>query len=360
MDIKRIILFSALLLTLGCSKEEEGANGGPSDRDVIRFSVGTKAVSTKLGATTETIGDGTYSIIARGTEASASITYNNSENLALELDKNGSGFWFPNGNSNWKNWKSAGYSFTTYAYSPKTATSGRPSALTVTSPTQISITQPQTYTYGDAGEKNFIDYLLSYRHDITNGLTKPVVTMKLEHALSDVEVYVIKDPSIQGVRVSQMSVGGFYRQASMTCTQAQYVPNGTQPVNFWTASLQGSSNNTYTWTDTANPKSATDEIETTPARMKMIMVPQATDNLVLNVNLEVNEQDDNGVDHWVNHPYNNISFSGKGLATNWLSGHKYIYILTVDTGIHLKGYIIDWIEGGSIETTILPDIPDND
>lgn len=348
MRIHRFILASAFLMAVACTKEPVESF---SDRDVIAFQVGENMIQTKMGVTNDNL-ESKATIITRGTEASKAISFNNSTDLKLKLDAE-TGYWFPNGNRSWKHWTKSGYSFTTYAYSPKNSSN----VAVANAPTTVTITEPTSYSYGSEDD-NFVDYLLSYRHDITDGMTRPIVTMKLEHALSNIEIYVIKDPSIQGVRVKSMSLSGLYNKAQMTCSQAQYVPNGTQPKNQWSASLQGGTN-TYSWTDN-NFKAADDEIEDSAAYLKFIAIPQSVSGLRLNVDLDVNEQDEEGVDHWVNHPYNNVSFSKTGLPANWTSGNKYIYILTVDTGIHLTGYVVEWKDGGSIETTILPDITDND
>lgn len=336
-------------MALACNKEK--METASPVKDYIAFSVGEAAsITTKVGVTNENLGS-IATIEARGTAASAAISFKSSTTLKLQYDES-SGYWFPNKDKAWKLWDNMAYSFTAYAYSPK----GTSNVNIPTVPTRVTITEPTSYRYGSE-DADFVDYLLSYRHDIANGIvSRPIVTMKLEHALSNVEIYVLKDPSIDAVRVKSMRITGFYNKATMTATQAQYVPNGTQARNQWSAALEGVNTNTYSWTDN-NYKAAADDIETSAAYLKFIAIPQSVNNLTLNVDLDVNEKDEDGTDNWVNHPYNNMRFNLAGLPRDWTSGNKYIYILTVDTGIHLTGYIVEWKSGGSIETTILPDFP---
>lgn len=260
------------------------------------------------------------------------------------LVRENTGKWYPqSGKDSWDDNRS--YSFYGYASNTTNGLNISDNGLSIT------VNQPTSY---DASK--MVDYLLSYKFDVANGSMRPIVQLQLEHAMSLVEIYVVRGNNFDA-RLTSMVFENIYSSASLRCTtHAKY---NEEKANVWEISPTG--NNTTKYTINPNPAIVIgDTREETEAKMTIMCIPQQlTSNTKLTINYEVNEQHPNDTeDNWVAHTetfqlYNYDPISYK-------TGHRIIYTATIDSGVNLQGVIAEWKNVDYIEGTILPEIPTGD
>ena len=328
--MKRVftIMLWAILLFAGCTE---------SDVMLIASSeIAFNAEHIQRGAMTQEDIDNSR-VYVYGVQNNTNRIYNNAP---ITRDA-ATGKWFPSTKRNWT--EGSSYSFYGYAYNTSnglTLVSGKDGL-------EIEVQQPSTYN-----EEAMIDYLLSYTYKVADGAMKPVVQLHLEHAMSLVEIYVVRG-NMFDARLTKMAFENIYSAASMKCTAQAIVNSGEK--NKWQTTPSGSNNTVYAF----EPTSITtigDERENTEAVMKIMCVPQQiTANTKLTIEYEINEKvTAESADNWVLHKEEFYLFNYN--PVNYQPGHRIIYTATIDSGVNLVGVVKDWIDVDYIEGTVLPEI----
>lgn len=329
--MKRIytILFAALMLSAcgKADKEVEVAQSGD-----IAFN----ADHIQRGAMTQEDIDN-RTIYIYGVQNNTSRIYNNAP-ITRDV---ATGKWFPSTKRSWV--EGSSYSFYGYAYNTMnglTLVSGK-DAL------EIEVQQPTTYN-----EEAMIDFLLSYTYKVADGAMKPIVQLYLEHAMSLVEIYVVRG-NMFDARLTKMTFENIYTSGSMKCT-AQAIANSGER-NVWQTTPSGLNNAVYTF----EPTSTTiigDERNNTEAVMKIMCLPQQiTANTKLTIEYEINEKvTADSPDNFVAHKEEFYLFNYN--PYNYQSGHRIVYTATIDSGVNLEGVVKEWIDVDYIEGTVLPEI----
>lgn len=324
------ILF-AVALFAGCGKVEDAVIGNPKE---IAFS----ANHISRGALTQTdIDNGKSSVYVCGVQNNSTKIFNN---VAITRDA-ATGKWFPATKRNWV--EGSNYSFHAYAYNTH-------NGLTIDSSKdglEISVQQPTTYN-----EEAMIDYLLSYSFKVADGAMKPIVQLYLEHAMSLVEVYVVRG-NMFDARLTKMTFENVYTQGSMKCTSQAVANSGNR--NVWEVSPSGNNDVVYTF-EPATSAVIGDERENTEARMAIMCLPQQlTANTKLTIEYEVNEKvTPESPDNFVLHHEEFQLYNYQPI--NYQSGHRIVYTATVDSGVNLEGVVAEWRDVDYIEGTVLPEI----
>ena len=321
------ILLAALLVT-SCHSDEIEIT--PSSE--IAFD----AQQVTRGAMTQgDIDKGTVYIY--GVQNNTTRIYNNA---AITRDA-ATGKWFPSSKRSWV--EGSSYSFYGYAYSTS-------SGLTLVSGKdglEIEVRQPTTYN-----EAAMIDYLLSHTFKVADGAMKPIVQLHLEHAMSLVEIYVVRG-NMFDARLKRMTFENIYTQGSMKCT-AQAIANSGEK-NIWQVTPSGTSNAVYTL-EPSTTCVIGDDRENTGAVMKIMCLPQQiTANTKLTIEYEINEKvTPESADNFVHHTEEFYLYNYN--PVNYQSGHRIVYTATIDSGVNLVGAVNDWINVDYIEGTVLPEI----
>jgi len=319
------------LLLVACNRNDDVMVGNPKE---IVFA--TKHISR--GALNQTdIDNGVGTVLVCGVQNNSTKIFNN---VAISRDA-ATGKWFSATKRNWV--EGSNYSFHAYAYSTRnglTITSGKDGL-------EFSVQQPTTYN-----EEAMIDYLLSYSFKVADGAMKPIVHLYLEHAMSLVEVYVVRG-NMFDARLTKMTFENIYTQGSMKCT-AQAVANSGNK-NVWEVSPSGNNNVVYTYEPTT-PVAIGDERDNTEARMAIMCLPQQlTANTRLTIEYEVNEKvTPESPDNFVLHKEEFQLYNYQ--PVNYQSGHRIVYTATVDSGVNLEGVVSEWQDVDYIEGTVLPEI----
>lgn len=334
IDCKHIVIFFytafVFSLAVSCGKSGPAGEGVP-----IEFGVSNVDVSVKSVLDQETINEGRVYVYA---DKGGTSLYSGAP-ITLET---GTGKWLPENIEMWEN----GVSYTFYGYASSYSYSGS-SFLTVSDEGRvIDVSQPDSYSPDDMA-----DYLLSYIFNVSDGAVRPVVNLSLEHAMSLVEIKVVRSPSIIDASLNSLTIEGFYRSAKMQCQQAVY---GSGDTNEWTVTLSGDPNTGY-YVSKADIPSSEDETNDGIMMRFMAIPQQLTSGVTLTVEYSVNEKstaddEDNYQVHTEKFQLYNFS------PSEWKSGHRVVYVLTVDTGIHLYGMIAPWKNVDNIEGTVLPEI----
>lgn len=251
------------------------------------------------------------------------------------------GKWFPRTKSNWI--EGSSYSFYGYTYN---TTSG----LTLDSGKnglEITVQQPTSYN-----ESAMIDYLLSYAFKVADGAMKPIVQLHLEHAMSCVEIYVVRGNKFDA-RLKSMSFKNIYSAGKMKCTSQAIANSGDR--NIWQVTLSGEPNVNYTYAPSTAVE-ISDSRETTSAKMLLMCLPQQlTAATTLTIVYEINEKiTPTSPDNWVEHTEEFKLYNYEPM--NYQSGHKIVYTATIDSGVNFEGVVNDWIDVDYIEGTVLPEI----
>ena len=324
------ILFAATL-TVGCNNGDDIYIGNPQE---IVFA----AKHISRGALNQTdIDNGTGTVLVCGVQNNSSKIFNN---VAITRDA-ATGKWFSATKRNWV--EGSNYSFHAYAYNTLnglTITSGKDGL-------EFSVQQPTTYD-----EEAMIDYLLSYSFKVADGAMKPIVQLYLEHAMSLVEIYVVRG-NMFDARLTKMTFENIYTQGSMKCTAQAVANSGSK--NVWEVSPSGSNNVVYTYEPTT-PVIIGDERNNTEAKMEIMCLPQQlTANTKLTIEYEVNEKiSPESPDNFVLHKEEFQLYNYQ--PVNYQSGHRIVYTATVDSGVNLEGVVSEWQDVDYIEGTVLPEI----
>lgn len=324
------ILF-AVVLFVGCSEGNDTLVGNPEE---ITFN----ANHLSRGAMNQTdIDNGVGTVLVCGVQNNSTKIFNN---VAITRDA-ATGKWFSSTKRNWV--ERSNYSFHAYAYNTLnglTITSGKDGL-------EFYVQQPTTYN-----EEAMIDYLLSYSFKVADGAMKPLVQLYLEHAMSLVEIYVVRG-NMFDARLTKMTFQNIYTQGSMKCT-AQAVANSGNK-NVWEVSPSGSNDVVYTYEPTTTVVIG-DERENTEARMAIMCIPQQlTANAKLTIEYEVNEKvTSDSPDNFVLHKEEFQLYNYQPM--NYQSGHRIVYTATVDSGVNLEGVVAEWKDVDYIEGTVLPEI----
>ena len=261
-------------------------------------------------------------------------------NVAITRDA-ATGKWFASSKKNWV--EGSNYSFHAYAYNTN-------SGLTINSGKdglEFSIQQPTTYN-----EAGMVDYLLSYSFKVADGAMKPIVQLHLEHAMSLVEIYVVRG-NMFDARLTKMTFENIYTSGTMKCT-AQAIANSGER-NVWQTTPSGLNNVVYTFEPTSTTTIG-DKRENTGAVMRIMCLPQQiTADTKLTIEYEINEKvTTNSPDNFVAHKEEFYLFNYNPI--NYQSGHRIVYTATIDSGVNLEGVVKDWINVDYIEGTVLPEI----
>ena len=326
-------LFALLLalLLVGCSRNDDMMVGSTKE---ILFA----AKHISRGALNQTdIDNGVGTVLVCGVQNNSTKIFNN---VAISREA-ATGKWFSSTKRNWV--EGSNYSFHGYAYNTL-------NGLTIDSSKdglEFSVQQPTTYN-----EEAMIDYLLSYSFKVADGAMKPIVQLYLEHAMSLVEIYVVRG-NMFDARLTKMTFENIYTQGSMKCT-AQAVANSGNK-NVWEVSPSGSNDVDYTYEPTT-PVVIGDERDNTEARMAIMCLPQQlTANTKLTIEYEVNEKViTDGPDNFVLHKEEFQLYNYQ--PVNYQSGHRIVYTATVDSGVNLEGVVSEWQDVDYIEGTVLPEI----
>ncbi len=262
------------------------------------------------------------------------------DNVSITRDAT-TGKWFASTKRNWV--EDSNYSFHAYAYNTA-------NGLTLEkSKDGLEFTVQQPTYYNEAG---MVDYLLSHSFKVSDGAMKPIVQLHLEHAMSLVEIYIVRGNMFEA-RLTKMTFEGVYSQGVMKCT-AQAVANSGER-NVWDVSLSGTNNVVYTY-QPSTPITIGDERGNTGAKMKVMCLPQQISaNTKLTIEYEVNEKiSSESADNFVAHKEEFQLYNYQPI--NYQSGHRIIYTATVDSGVNLVGSISAWKDADYIEGTVLPEI----
>ena len=332
MSMRRVIyiLFAVALMT-SCVDGNDAFIGNPQE---ITFN----AYHLSRGAINQTdINNGVGNVYVCGVQNNSTKIFNN---VAITRDA-ATGKWFSSTKRNWV--EGSNYSFHAYAYNTL-------SGLTLDSSKdglEFSVQQPTTYD-----ESAMIDYLLSYSFKVADGAMKPIVQLYLEHAMSLVEIYVVRG-NMFDARLTKITFENIYTQGSMKCTSQAVANSGNK--NVWEVSPSGSNDVTYTF-EPATPVVIGDERENTEAQMKIMCLPQQlTANTKLTIEYEVNEKvSAESPDNFVLHREEFQLYNYQPM--NYRPGHRIVYTATVDSGVNLEGVIAAWKDVDYIEGTVLPEI----
>jgi hypothetical protein len=346
------LVISAVLIVSSCDKERTG-EGAP-----ILFGIDPVTVVSKSALTIDDINASGTTLYVYGTKNTSTSVF-----AKEPIQRNANGIWYPQTNINpYKKWENgSSYSFYGIASSADLSSDNMEAqASSVSTPGidvynkgfAIKVNQPTSYD-----NSLMIDYLLSRSYTVSNGQTKPLVKLAMEHSMPSVEIYVIKAEAMYGARLKNITLSGFYSSGTMTVTSLS--PWNSSSLNPWTCTLSGSANTSYNITGDLSSSQINIENEiagTTPTEAKMQIITmrqQLTQSAKLAVEYWINERTaSSSGDNYVlySETFNLYSFTPQV----WEFGHRIIYTLKVDSGIHLTGTVVPWTDVDYIEGTILP------
>lgn len=312
-----------LFLAAACSKEAE--KSAP-----IMFSTedGLEDVLTKSAITSDNLSSHTVKVYAERDAAELA------DMNPATIVPNGA-FWMPETSSQNTQWSGGhAYTFQGYAYTN--------SGIEIPSDDakngiRFTVTQPTSYdTSGMA------DYVFSNKVTVsaTQSSNHPLVNLTFDHVLPAIQVYVTCAEAMRDVTVSGMTLSGLYYKATMS------YQDGT-----WAHKLLGDRSAIYT------ESSILDVAQTradTQAKMSIISVPQGlNESTILSINYSINESMTSTPD------FRNYtqSFALSKAVTSITAGHRTVFHVHIDNGIHLTAAIAPWKEVDFIEGTVLPPIP---
>ena len=324
------ILFAATLM-VGCNNSDDIHVGNPQEITFNARHISRSALDQN------DINNGVGRVYVYGVQNNSSKIFNN---VAITRDA-ATGKWFSATKRNWV--EGSNYSFHAYAYNTLnglTITSGKDGL-------EFSVQQPTSYD-----EDAMIDYLLSYSFKVADGAMKPIVQLYLEHAMSLVEIYVVRG-NMFDARLTKMIFENIYTQGSMKCTSQAVANSGNK--NVWEVSPSGSNDVVYTF-EPATTVVIGDKRENTEAHMAIMCLPQQlTANTKLTIEYEVNEKvSAESPDNFVTHKEEFQLYNYQ--PVNYQSGHRIVYTATVDSGVNLEGVVTEWKDVDYIEGTVLPEV----
>ncbi len=263
------------------------------------------------------------------------------------------------------------YSFTAYSYNNTNATGA---TITLTTSGEgfgktFSIAEPETYTHSSDSKAFGLDYALSQEYRTTSRIESDkimgdIVTLRMEHALADIQVDVDVSENIYYVGIKEISIHNFYREGLMECySQALY---GSGNTNKWASKnlINGNTiyrrlpeSGSYIWEIDVNDNipGATEA----PFRNQGIIVSQVmhfcaipqmlTANTTLRVVMDVKEATESTI-----HTIENIWVLSNYI--DWESGKRNIYTVTLDPAFRLIATFDEWPSINNVQGTILPPI----
>lgn len=325
--MRRLVYILLALAFVGCHSDEIAV-------DMAQICFETNVVS-RAALSQSNIESG--KVFVCGVQNNSNKIFNN---VAITRDAT-TGKWFASTKRNWT--EGSNYSFHAYAYNTA-------SGLTITSGKdglEFSIQQPSIYN-PDA----MVDYLLSYSFKVADGAMKPLVQLQLEHAMSLVEIYVVRG-NMFDARLTKMTFENVYWQGAMKCTAQAVANSGVR--NVWEVSPSGSNDVEYIYQPTT-PVAIGDQRSNTAAKMTIMCLPQQlTASTKLTIEYEVNEKvTPESPDNFVKHKEEFQLYNYQPI--NYQSGHRIVYTATVDSGVNLEGVISAWKDVDYIEGTVLPEI----
>ena len=316
---------------VGCNNSDDIHVGNPQEITFNARHISRSALDQN------DINNGVGRVYVYGVQNNSSKIFNN---VAITRDA-ATGKWFSATKRNWV--EGSNYSFHAYAYNTLnglTITSGKDGL-------EFSVQQPTSYD-----EDAMIDYLLSYSFKVADGAMKPIVQLYLEHAMSLVEIYVVRG-NMFDARLTKMIFENIYTQGSMKCTSQAVANSGNK--NVWEVSPSGSNDVVYTF-EPATTVVIGDKRENTEAHMAIMCLPQQlTANTKLTIEYEVNEKvSAESPDNFVTHKEEFQLYNYQ--PVNYQSGHRIVYTATVDSGVNLEGVVTEWKDVDYIEGTVLPEV----
>ncbi len=342
--VRKIVIFLLpAVMAVSCSEQHVPVQGGLGVP--IEFGVSGADVSVEVKSVLDQDAVDVGTVYVYGTEDGTELY----KNTAVTRDNTGR--WLPEQEEDWI--PNVRYSFYGYVSSPSPGDKGSAVYFLTDDGLSISVNQPTVYD-----PDGMADYLLSRIVNVADGAMRPIVSLTMEHAMSLVEIRVVKSPSISNAYINRMSVKGFYRSADMQCEQS--TSTSDQP-NSWTTTITGSNDTEYSINyGSGQPESgeikASDEDNLTSQIRFMAVPQQLTEDVILTVEYSVNEKSsEDEADNYKTHSEKFNLYDYRPIV--WTSGHRILYTLTVDTGIHLQGTIVPWKEIDEIEGTVLPEIP---
>lgn len=314
--IAYLSLLMALALATSCGKEQSHAP--------ILFSTGDglEDVTTKAAITTDNLGSNNLMVYAEKDAAA------HPNMKPATLTKKGA-FWRPSSVVEWEDGHA--YSFQGYAYYSK---SRIPSVATTG--LSFTVTQPNSYS----NPANFADFVFSNKVDVPadQSSAHPLINLEFDHVLPAVQVFVTKAEEISDVKVTRIALSGLYYGATMT-----YSPKDGIWQHKYTT---GRTANYINGTETAAGTTAAG----TAAFMSVISVPQSFDRSTLTIEYKVDESTDGEPRY---HEYSQtFNLSEYGIS----AGHRAVFNVNIDSGIHLVAQIVKWRKTDVIEGTLLPPI----
>lgn len=312
-----------LFLATCCSKEAE--KSAP-----IMFSTedGLEEVLTKAAITSDNLSSNTVKVYAE--KNTTALTDMNPTTVSIPK---GGAYWMPSKNNDNTRWSDGNaYTFQGYAY-----TKGITVPSDVKNGTKFTVTQPTTY-----GPSNFEDYVFSNKVSVSaeQSWTHPLINLVFDHVLPAIQVYVTCAEAMRDVTVSEMTIAGLYYKATMAYRE------GT-----WTRELLEDRTASYTESNTLNVAHTRADTE---AKMSIISVPQSlNESTILTVTYRINESLTSEPD-LVEYTQ---SFALSKAVASITAGHRTVFHVHIDNGIHLTAAIAPWKEVDFIEGTVLPPIP---
>ena len=325
--MKQIAALSVILfLAISCGKEEEMS--AP-----LLFSAedGLEEVLTKAAITSDNLGTNNVRVYAE--KNATALTNMNPATISIPK---GGAYWMPttnNANTQWDNGKA--YTFQGYAYTK----TGITIPNTVKNGHEFTVTQPTSYE-----PSSMADYVFSKKVSISaeQSKTHPLINLEFDHVLPAIQVYVTCAEAMQDVSVSEMTLSGLYYTATM-----KYSIMDEQ----WTPTLLGERSASYTESTVLTVAQTKAE---TQAKMNIISVPQSfNESTRLTITYSINESMDSTPDF---KEYTQ-SFALSKAVSGITSGHRTVFHVVIDNGIHLTAAIAPWKEVDFIEGTVLPPIP---
>lgn len=244
--------------------------------------------------------------------------------------KQASGYWRPSSTVLWDDGKA--YSFQGYGYTSSGFSSIASNGMTFT------VTQPTSYD-----EEAMADYIVSNKVGISasDSYNHPLVVMEFSHILPSIVIYVTKAEAMKEVKVSNLTLNGLYYGATITYNEVS---------GRWLPSYTTERDASYTL---AGLMDVTKQKDDTEAIMNIISVPQGLTQVS---RLSVTYRVDESMTSTPLYKEYTESFALGDYASEITVGHRAVFHLTVDTGIHLTASIAPWNRIDFIEGLILPSI----
>lgn len=307
-------------LALSCSKA-----GGPEGK-AIMFALPQElsGQETKASITNTNITSNTVRVYALKNNAEVSGM------SPATITKQASGYWRPTSTVLWDDGKA--YSFQGYGYTATGFSAIASDGMTFT------VTQPSSYE-----EAAMADYIVSNKVEVSasDSNNHPLVVLEFNHILPSIVIYVTKAEAMKDVKVSNLTLSGLYYGATLTYNEIS---------GKWLPSYTTERDASYS---SVGLMDVTRQRDDTEAIMSIISVPQGFTQVS---RLSVTYRVDESMTSTPQYKEYTESFALGDYASEVTVGHRAVFHLTVDTGIHLTASIAPWNKIDFIEGMILPSI----